>query len=136
MSTLLMEKINSLGSEVIIKSCQSGDIEKSEKTLGISFDDSLKKYLSEFGAISFRSMELCGLGYPLNSYRNIVPATEQARADWGIPNDAVLLEDVGEGHVVLYQMSQGVFYWGNGRKLDKIDNDIEDYVSRRIKEES
>lgn len=136
MSEPLKEKLNSFGEEVTTKPCREGDIQQAESSLGIKFDNSLKKYLSEFGAISFRSMELFGLGYPPSSYRNIVSATQEARADYKIPNDAVLLEDIGEGHVVLYRIGQGVFYWGNGKKIEKIDETIEDYIYRRIEEES
>ena len=117
------------------KGITNTDIDTVEKSLGLTIHDSLKKYLLQYGALSFRSMELTGLGYSSTSYRNIIKATKEARENASIPKDAVVIEDVGEFHYIICKADGSVYYWGNGQEIEKVANVISDYIEKRIQEE-
>jgi len=123
-------------SEIIRKSgISSSDVTKAESDLHLIINKNLKEYLINYGALSFRSMELMGLGYSDGSYRNIINATKKARADSAIPLESLVIEDIGESHYILCNNDGSISYWGNGNEIDKVDSSISEYIKRRIKEE-
>ncbi|MFW6233123.1 MAG: SMI1/KNR4 family protein, partial [Nanoarchaeota archaeon] len=111
------------------------DITDAEKRLKIKFTDELKEYFLEFGALRFLSMELKGLGYQ-SPNRNIVINTIKARKNASIPKNAVVLEDIGEFHYVIYNNeNNNVIYWGNNKEIKIISKSLEKFLIKRIKEE-
>jgi SUKH superfamily protein len=123
--------------KILVKGGASvAEICEAEEQLGISLDKNIKIYLKEFGALSFEGMELTGLGYSTKSYRNLIHATDVARKNYNIPNNSILLEDIGENHCVIYCLKDGVYYWGNGKLLEKINNSLEEYILMRLNEEN
>jgi len=128
--------IEKFKSEVIIKNgITSEDITNVESELGLKVGNNLKEYLITYGALSFRSMELMGLGYSDDSYRHIVKATKNARKYGSIPLDSLVVEDIGEFHYVICNADDSISYWGNGNEIEKVDSSISEYIERRMKEE-
>ncbi len=131
------ELINKNSENFIIKSNQSESvISEAEQKLGFKFDSIYEEYLKELGSISFESMECLGLGRSDSSYLNVVNITKEIiNAEKSFPNNAVVLEDIGEGNCVIYIMNKGVFQYSVS-SLDLITKTIEEYLLMRFKEMS
>jgi hypothetical protein len=111
------------------------DIQRASQDLGIEFDQEFKSYLLRFGKISFHSMELCGLGVPDSSYLNIVVATKKAISQVScMPENSVVIEEIGEANFVAYQMNHGVVQVSANESKD-LDLSLQDYLLMRFREE-
>ena len=136
-----MKKINEYISvhddDFIMKINVSQDeIIKSQSQLGFKFDYDYNYYLSEYGLLSYESLETMGLGVPSTSSLNVVTATLEAAKAWpNFPSGAVVFEDIGEGNFVVYIMNKGVYQFSPS-SLDLITNTIEEYLLLRFSEVS
>lgn len=122
--------------DVLTKADKIGleDVALAEKALGFGFDAEYKSYLSNFGKISYNSMELYGLGVPETSYLNVVAATKELQNELGkMPDNSVVLEDIGESNYVVYQMNGGVLQV-NSSDSQMISSSLEEYIMTRLLE--
>jgi hypothetical protein len=72
-----------------------------ETKLGVTLPDSYREFLQRYGAGSFGTEPVYGLGVPDDNLPNVVWATETMRtADDFFPADLVPLQDTGQGDVL------------------------------------
>lgn len=106
-------------------------IKEAENKLGRAFSDEYKKYLLQFGAISFSSTELTGLN--IEKYANVVDVTlKEIELNEDFPKDCVVLENVGiEGVLILINSKGHVFEWQNNSAI-KIYDSMAEYLSSKL----
>ncbi len=80
-------------------------IEHAELELGLKFSQEYRRYLRQFGVISFGPNETYGLGVKDTSFLNIVTALTDFRAIEGFPKSLIPISDIGDGHYYMYDNS-------------------------------
>lgn len=107
------------------------DINKAEKELNIKFSDELIEYISNFGAISYSSREINGLG--TNSYLNIVKSTINARNNiLNFPYEFAVLEDTGIQNIkILIDEFNKIYEWKDN-SCKKIYESLYDFLHDEI----
>jgi len=106
-------------------------IKEAETKLGRVFSDEYKKYLMQFGAISFSSTELTGLN--IDKYANVVDVTlKEIELNENFPKDCIVLENVGvEGVLILINSKGHVFEWQNNSEK-KIYDSMAEYLRSKL----
>lgn len=122
-------------SDFILKENQSKEIiANAENRLGFKFDNAYFEYLNKFGIISYKSVEIFGLGVNENSHLNVIKNTIELKdEDNNFPNNSVVLEYVGELNYIIYTMNKGVFQYTK-KSLSAVSNTLEEYLLMRFKE--
>ena len=112
----------------------SKEVDIAEGELGFEFDSDYKKYLIQYGLLSYKSMETMGLGVKYSSYRNVINATKEVlqRCE-SFPSNAVIFEDIGEENYSIYIMNKGMYQFSE-TSIDHISNTIEEYLLLRFAE--
>ena len=102
-------------------------IYEAEKDLGLKFPSEYKKYLEDFGAISFGSIELTGLN--IEKYAHVVYLTKkELERNPNFPKDSFIIQNTGiDGVIVLMNEAGLVFYWKNG-KAGKSFYSLNEYI--------
>jgi hypothetical protein len=85
-------------------------IDAAEQQLALTFPQMLRDYLQQYGALSYGSVEILGLGVPETSYRNLVTQTTELRQR-GLPHEFVVIEDQGEGFFTLVAPDGRIWGW-------------------------
>jgi hypothetical protein len=106
-------------------------IKEAETKLGRAFSDEYKKYLLQFGAISFSSTELTGLN--IEKYANVVDVTlKEIELNEEFPKDCIVLENIGvEGILILINSKGQVFEWKNNSAI-KIHDSMAEYLRSKL----
>jgi len=113
------------------KPANEDDIKEAEKKLGRAFSDEYKKYLLQFGAISFSGTELTGLN--IEKYANVVDVTlKEIELNEKFPKDCIVLENIGvEGVLILINSKGQVFEWKNN-SAKKIFDSMAEYLRSKL----
>lgn len=125
-----MKKLNELLKEntalEYIGGCNCEEIVKAEAMLNISFPNSYKDLLMQYGIISFGSHEWCGLNLP--GYLNVVETTNNERTNnIKFPKNCFVLENLAiDGLMILVDENESIFEW-NGFENKKIYSSLVDY---------
>ena len=119
----------------ILKENQSDNsISNAEDKLKFKFDTDYKEYLKKFGLISFKSMEVFGIGVKDNSHLSVVKNTLDAKNEENnFPDNSVVLEYIGESNYVIYTMNKGVYQYSSN-SLSFITDNLEKYLLMRFDE--
>ncbi|WP_020559638.1 SMI1/KNR4 family protein [Thiofilum flexile] len=106
-------------------------IAEAERQLNLRFADDYKKYLSQFGAISFGSTELTGLN--IDSYANVVSVTlKEIQRNASFPKNSIVLENTGvEGLLILQKEDGEIYEWVDGEKR-VIFPSLKEYLKSKI----
>lgn len=106
-------------------------IKEAETKLGRVFSDDYKKYLLQFGAISFSSTELTGLN--IDKYANVVDVTlKEIELNENFPKDCIVLENIGvEGVLILTNSKGHIFEWQNNSAI-KIHDSMAEYLRSKL----
>ena len=113
------------------------EIEAAEADLGHRLPEELRAYLRRYGALSFGSVEFCGLGMKPSSHLHLVQRTLDLRKEEGFPTNAVVLEATGDGHFAVCRPDGAVLEWafptyvGEPREIARSP---EKYMVTRLKE--
>jgi SMI1 / KNR4 family. len=106
-------------------------IKEAETKLGRVFSDEYKKYLMQFGAISFSSTELTGLN--IDKYANVVDVTlKEIELNENFPKDCIVLENVGVEGVLILINSKGVIFEWKNNNATKIHGSMEEYLRSKL----
>ncbi len=110
-----------------LKGASIDDIENAEKELNLSFSKEYKKFLAQYGIISFGAHEIFGLG--TDNYLNVVNSTKSERSlNPSFPADCIVLENNGIEGLLTLQDSKGIVYsYFNGTKK-KIASSLSEYL--------
>ena len=107
------------------------EINNAEKKLNLHFSEEYKSYLSNYGAISFGSHEITGLG--VSGYLNVVTATEKERNLGGdFPKDCILLENNGIDGILTIMDEKGFVYSFDGTKKRQIASSFTNFLKGLI----
>jgi len=106
-------------------------IKEAENRLGRTFPNDYKKYLKQFGAISFSNTELTGLN--IGKYANVVDVTlREIKLNENFPKDCIVLENLGmEGVLILINSRGQVFEWRNNT-AKKIYDRMAEYLRSKL----
>lgn len=110
-------------------------IQAAEAQLAVRLAADLKTLWKTFGAISFKSIEIFGLGVSGSSHLNAVKRTFELRREAGFPASAVALEDLGDGHFAICDESGAILEWAAPRSnepLRTLGGDVESYLLNRF----
>ena len=78
-----------------------------EANLGVTFSESYRQFLQQYGAGSIGGRDVYGLGVPETGLPNVIYATEALReSDDFFPGDLVVLQDTGEGDLLCLATSR------------------------------
>ena len=115
-----------------LSGCGVEEVIAAEKALELTFSEEYRNYLMNYGAISFGSHEFTGLG--VDEYIDVVLATkEEKKLNQGIPNDCILIENLGIEGILILQDSNGVIYSLDEKgRLEKIANSFSVYMKSLI----
>jgi len=112
------------------------DISNAEKALCFEFDKDYLYFLTNYGLISYESMEIKGLGVGNSSFFNAVSLTLDIKKQWdSFPINTVVLEEIGENNYVVYTMDKGVYQF-SPQSLELIKATLEEYLLMRFFEVS
>lgn len=107
------------------------EIDNAEKKLHIQFTEEYKSYLSNYGAISFGSHEITGLG--VSGYLNVVTATEKERGLGGnFPDDCIMIENNGIDGILTIMDSNGIVYSFDGSTKTQIASSFSSFLRNLI----
>jgi len=104
------------------------EISDAEIQLCVRFADEYKIYLSEFGEVSARGIELTGIIDA--DYINVVSATKEKWSMYPqVPHSLYVIEDTTIDGIVIWQDTKGFIYktTPNSEPI-KIANSLEDYL--------
>ena len=113
------------------------EIDAAEAELGLRLPKDLRAYLRRYGALSFGSVEFCGLGMKPSSHLHLVQRTLDLRKEEGFPADAVVLEAIGDGHFAICRLDGAVLEWGSPAYIGEakpLSPSPEDYLLKRLQE--
>lgn len=106
-------------------------INEAQERLDIKFPEEIIEYISEFGALSYGSNEINGLG--TNSYLNIVKATIDARKNFSkFPDELFVIQDIGINDLLILSDSFNKIYEWNGDSYKLIFNSFYDFLNQEI----
>lgn len=127
----IFEEINKKQKMFKTKPVNEDAIKEAENKLGRAFSDEYKKYLLQFGAISFSSTEITGLN--IEKYANVVDVTlKEIELNEDFPKDCIVLENVGvEGVLILINSQNHIFEWKNKSAI-KIHDSMEEYLRSKL----
>ncbi|MGI6198804.1 MAG: SMI1/KNR4 family protein [Candidatus Cloacimonadaceae bacterium] len=132
----LHDTLKDLGSALHTKAgtVSDKDIKAAEKQLDIEFGSEMKEFLLKYGSISYKSVELYGLGFTDDYYLNIVAATKELR-EMGLPKEYLPIYNIGDGYYAVVSESDEVYEWAyHEDKIDrKIAKSLSDFIVRLIK---
>jgi hypothetical protein len=109
-------------------------IDSAERQLGLTFPTMLRDYLQQYGALSYGSVELLGLGVPEISYRSLVMQTRELR-ECGLPHNYIAIEDQGEGFYILMALDGQIYQWNletRSIQPSAIANNLDDYLTQHL----
>ena len=89
------------------------EIKAAEAALGYSLPEGVRTYVQRYGTLSYGSVEFYGLGVRPTSHLHLVQRTLALRSEAGFPKDAVLLEDLGDGHYAVCTLDGSVLNWAS-----------------------
>lgn len=124
----IIQIINQLPDLLYIGGASPSAIKQAEDSLGLKFASEYKKYLQEFGAISFSGTELTGL--TKSKHANVVSLTMQ---EWemnsSIPHKMYVIENLGIEGVFIWQDKSGSIYQSSpNRSPRKIYGSLSEYI--------
>lgn len=110
-------------------------INDAERQLSLNFSNEYKEYLSEFGAISAKGIELTGIIEV--DYCNVVSVTQQ---EWqlnpSVPHTMYVVENTFVDGVIIWQDANGVVYATRPNKSPSpIANSLAEYIALRCKKD-
>ncbi len=105
----LIKKIREAGDFVSLGAASYEQILSAEMTLNLVFANDFKEYLRAFGAATFNSKELTGIG---SSERlSVISVTNRARSYFeNFPKDAYVIEELHFDHIITIQKPDGTVY--------------------------
>ena len=105
------------------------EIRQAEKTLGVSFAEDYRKYLSEIGLACFDGHELTGLTQ--TSRLDVVSVTEEKREQFSnIVSSWYVIEETNIFGIVIWQSSDGSIYeTASNSRAKKIANSLAEYIA-------
>lgn len=127
----IIEVVKGLPKLACVGKIASVEIEDAELQLRLNFAEEYKKYLTEFGAISARRIELTGIiGV---EYCNVVAATKQAwELNPQVPHAMYVVENTFIDGVIIWQDASGAIYQTSpGNQPKKIADTLADYLLSR-----
>ncbi len=110
-------------------------IREAEQQLSLSIPRQLRDLWRNYGALSFKHFEIFGVGVPARSHLSAVKRTLQLRNEQGFPNNAVAVEDLGDGHFAICTTNGEVLEWAapyDGGPLGELGEDLESYLLDRF----
>ena len=126
------QAINKSDKEVyLIGEVSESEIKDAENDLGFEMTSEMKSYFKKYGAISVGHIEIFGLGVNKDSYMNIVISSKKIFDDRFLKKEYLVIENLGDGHYAIYNDS-GIFEYANGNVVEKLSNDLEEYIKDRI----
>lgn len=118
------------------------DIDNAQRSLGVTFPDSLREYVGRFGHLELGHFELYGFGSELPNYLQLVAMTLAERTEYGcpLPHEFVPLLNDGGGN--LYCIDTGppktgrVVLWdhtlGMEQKPDQQSGSLADWLAELL----
>jgi antitoxin YobK len=95
------------GSAEIVGGVPFEEVWVAEGKLGVTFPESYKQFLQQFGAVNLAGSQIYGLGAPDTGLPSVIFATETLRAsDDFFPADLVVIQDTGEGDLLCLATSR------------------------------
>lgn len=105
----IIDAIKKLENLYFMTGASQKNIEDAEDKLGLKFANEYKIYISEYGAISAKGIELTGA----TKYKrlNVVDATMQERnLNSNFPKDMYVIENIGIDGILMLQDTKGYIY--------------------------
>ena len=88
--------------EINARPVSTGEVEAFAKQAGVTLAPDYVEYLTQYGVISYGSLETYGLGVPETSHLNLITATKSLTSVKPLPPDCVPLNDIMDGYYYLY----------------------------------
>ena len=107
-------------------------VEELARNLNVTFTNSYKEFLMEFGRIIGYGVDILGCGQ--SGEASVVKETLRYR-QFGLPNQFVVIRDIGEWVYCLDTTNDGVISWDRNRQTSKkVCNSLEEYICDTILE--
>ena len=107
-------------------------VEELARKLNVTFTNSYKEFLMEFGRIIGYGVDILGCGQ--SGEASVVKETLRYR-QFGLPNQFVVIRDIGEWVYCLDTTNDGVISWDrNSQTPKKVCNSFEEYICDTILE--
>lgn len=105
-------------------------VNEAETRLAVAMPNSLRDYLTKYGALECRYLEFFGLGFSGSSYLNLITRTLELRED-GLPNGYIVFQDLGDMHYAVCDTDGSVYEWAPAQGdaiFKELGADFEEYV--------
>lgn len=130
MGSNIIQVISNLEDMRFIKAASADEIKKAESILGVEFARDYREYVSTYGVISARGVELTGITH--HERLSVVCVTERERIlNSNIPSDMYVIENIGIDGIVALQDKKGIIYTITPKgKPQKMCDSLVEYIER------
>lgn len=128
----IINKIKTKHKVYHLSGCTVEEVIEAEKVLQLSFSEEYRNYLMNYGAISFGSHEFTGLGG--DEHIDVVFITqEEKKLNPNIPNDCIVIENLGIEGIIILQDSNGEIYClDQNSNLEKVSHSFSAYINSLV----
>ncbi|NRF93596.1 SMI1/KNR4 family protein [Paenibacillus frigoriresistens] len=113
-----------------------------EEELAISFPDTYRLFVEEYGCGNVGPIEIFGLGIKPIGVPNVIWVTNTLRSDSGLPHHLLPIENLGDGAYACLTTEQSVakgyqssivLEWSHGTETQKISENLNIYLLERFR---
>lgn len=110
-------------------------LEETENRLKITLGSQLKSYLSKYGYVYFKWIELYGITENQGLNSDLISKTLNLREKFNLPNNYICIENLGDGDFIVCDEFDNIaeFHIGNAI-LNKSNIKFDDYLEKRFLE--
>lgn len=130
MTSEVIQLISNLENMRFIKPASADEIKTAEEKLGVQFADDYYEYVSTYGVISARGIELTGVTH--HERLSVVSVTEKERKmNPNIPMNMYVIENLAIDGIIALQDTEGRVYTivPHG-KVKKLCNSLSEYIEK------
>lgn len=105
-----------------------------EKEFGVSFGEQLRKYILEYGYLSYKFVELYGITNNQKFASDMVKKTKYLHANFDCTHGFVVLEDAGDADFLLIDDQDNIFEFipELGNHIKQTNQKLFDYIYERF----
>lgn len=110
---------------------------EAETKLQQNIPEILKEIISQYGAFSYKYIEVFGLGVEIESHNNILGVNKQLRNEENFPAGLIAFESLGDGTFALCDCNGYVLEWSSPNydmRIKFTNKCIDEYIAEQLEQ--